>query len=322
METRRASFETFGFHPRRFFFARNSISRTPPMYILYLDESGVQEIGAGTSHFVLLGLAVRMDQWKTLDANIERQKQAYGLANTEIHAGWMARRYSEQESIPSFETLSPVDRRAAVQRAVNKRAGVLGVSGNVKKLKMYRRNARAIAQYAHLTRAERVSCLKAVATELAGWPEVRIFADAISKPDFTSGRFTPYEMAFEQVVTRFQTFLAKQGTLGLIVSDNNATAAPRLTELSRQFHVAGTLYKDIVNIVETPLFVDSSLTSMIQMADLCAYALRRLLENNETDLWGIVEPRVEVLGKASVGVRHYTAKRACVCRICTAHGRR
>jgi hypothetical protein len=62
------------------------------MYILYLDESGVQELSAGTTHFVLLGLAIRIDQWKTLDANIEREKAAFDLAGVEIHCGWMARR--------------------------------------------------------------------------------------------------------------------------------------------------------------------------------------------------------------------------------------
>jgi hypothetical protein len=110
--------------------------------------------------------------------------------------------------------------------------------------------------------------------------------------------------------------------MGIIISDNNDTAAPRLTNLSRKFHKNGTLYRDIVNIVENPLFVDSGLTSMIQMADLCAYALRRSIENDETELWSIVEPRVELLGNATVGVRHYTAKRPCTCRICTGHGRR
>jgi hypothetical protein len=292
------------------------------MYILYLDESGVQEIGAGTSHFVLLGLAVRMDQWKTLDSNIERHKQTFDLANVEIHAGWMARRYSEQESIRNFDTLDSAARRSAVQIAVNRRAGVLGVSGKPKKVKAYRLEQRKIAAYTHLTRTERKACLEAAAQELASWPEVRIFGDAISKADFMPGRYSPYELAFEQVVSRYQTFLAKRGSLGLIVSDNNPTAAPRLTNLSRQFHKGGTMYKDIVNIVETPLFVDSGLTSMIQMADLCAYALRRLIENSEVGLWSIVEPRVEHFGNAMVGVRHYTAKRPCTCQICTSHGRR
>lgn len=291
------------------------------MYILYLDESGVQEVGAGTSHFVLLGIAVRMDQWKTLDSEIERTKRPFDLEGVEIHAGWMARRYSEQESIPGFDALDRPARRTVTQTAINRRAGVLGVAGNPKKIKAYRVESKKIRPYVHLTRSERVDCLHAVLTELSRWPDVRIFADAISKSDYAPGRYTPYELAFEQIVSRFQAFLAKHGTLGLIVSDNNATAAPRLTKLSRKFHSDGTLYRDIHNIVETPFFVDSALTSLIQMADLGAYALRRLIENGENALWDIVEPRAERVGNASVGVRHYTGRRACSCRICTAHGR-
>lgn len=291
------------------------------MYILYLDESGVQEIGAGTSHFVLLGLAIRADQWKTLDSNLERIKARFDLAGVEIHTGWMARRYTEQESIPGFEKLDPVARRKAVDQAIRKRAGVLGVSGNKNKIKNYRLECRKTAPYVHLTRDDRIKCLEKLAAELAGWSQVRLFADAISKADYAAGKYSPYELAFEQVISRYQTFLAKQASLGLIVSDNNATAAPRLTQLSRNFHKDGTLYKDIVNVVETPLFVDSALTSMIQMADLCAYALRRLLENNQSAFWDIVEPRAERMGQTMVGVRHYTGKRACACRICTAHGR-
>lgn len=292
------------------------------VYILYLDESGVQELKAGTSHFILLGLAVRADQWKTLDLNLERIKAAYELDGVEIHTGWMARRYSEQEAVAKFETLDRPARRAAVEAVIKKRAGVLGVSGKGSRIKDYRREVRAVSPYLHLTRAERMECLTRLGAELAAWPQVRIFADAISKADFAPGKYTPYELAFEQVISRFQTFLAKQGSLGIIVSDNNATAAPRLTALSRQFHKDGTLYKDIVNVVETPLFVDSALTGMIQMADLCAYALRRLLENREVSLWQTVEARVERLGEIGVGVRHYTGKRHCNCRICVAHGRK
>jgi hypothetical protein len=157
---------------------------------------------------------------------------------------------------------------------------------------------------------------------LAKWPQVRIFADAISKPEFNQGRFSPYEMAFEQIVSRYQTFLDKQGCQGIIASDNDATAAPRLTSLSREFHKDGTLYKDIPNVVETPFFVDSALTSMIQMADLCAYSLRRFFENAEDRLWALVEARVEQANDAMVGVRHYTGKRICACKICLAHKRR
>jgi hypothetical protein len=293
------------------------------MHILYMDESGVEDLGAGTSHFVLLGLAIPAAQWKALDGALATIKGRYGLRDTEIHSGWMHRRYSEQESIAGFEALDPAARRLAAEAAVRKRAGTIGVLGDQKKLKSYRKESKAIRPYLHLTRDERLQCLEDLARELANWHDVRIFADAISKPDFKPRHpTTPYEMAFEQVLTRFQAFLSAVRSTGIVVHDNNATAAPRLTKLARKFHADGTLYRQITDIVETPLFVDSELTSMIQIADLCSFALRRLLENGEDRFWEIVEPCVDRQHGLSVGVRHYTGRRRCKCSVCVAHGRK
>ncbi len=61
------------------------------------------------------------------------------------------------------------------------------------------------------------------------------------------------------------------------------------------------MYRKIKHVVETPLFVDISLTSMIQMADMCPFALRRFLENGETALWDIVEERVDRKNGVAVG---------------------
>ena len=55
--------------------------------------------------------------------------------------------------------------------------------------------------------------------------------------------------------------------------------------MMRSFHAAGTLWTRVECIIETPMFVDSKLTRMVQIADLCAYALRRYLENGETGLF-------------------------------------
>jgi hypothetical protein len=291
------------------------------MYILYVDESGVEQIGAGTSHFVLLGLMIPAEHWKSLDTALENTKDRYGLREIEIHTAWMCRRYAEQESISNFSGLSHDQRKIQALQEIRRRAGAIGVSGNRRREKSYRKEARLIEPYIHLTREERIACLEELAQQLASWTDVRIFADAISKADFVNTQISPYDMAFEQVLTRFQAFLSFKHGKGIMVHDNNETVAPRLTRLARQFHSNGTLYRQIPDIVETPLFVDSSMTSMIQMADLCAYALRRLLENSETRFWDIIEPRVDRIGVRSVGIRHYTGPRHCACRICSAHGR-
>jgi len=290
------------------------------MQLVYMDESGVEELTAGTSHFVLLGLMVPATEWKAATDQLERVKDTYGLQNVEIHTAWMHRKYIEQENVEGFAKLAKQDRIKAAQKEIARRAGILGVSGEKKKVTSYRREVAAITPYLHLTHADRQTCLKDLARTLAAMSFVRIFADAISKKDF-SAPMSPYEMAFEQITTRSQACLFDIKDLGLLISDNNSKAAPRLTALSRKFHSSGTLYTKIPNIVETPLFVDSSLTSMIQMADLCAFSLRRFIENNETVLWDIIENRVDELNGRKVGIRHYTGKRSCRCRICNAHGR-
>ncbi len=74
----------------------------------------------------------------------------------------------------------------------------------------------------------------------------------------------------------------------------------------KKFHVSGTLWTSLENIIETPLFVDSQLTSMVQVADLCAYALRRYLENDESELFDLIFQRADRKGAVVVGVRHFT----------------
>jgi hypothetical protein len=72
-------------------------------------------------------------------------------------------------------------------------------------------------------------------------------------------------------------------------------------------------------IIETPLFVDSSLTSMVQMADLCAFATRRLFENGESDLFDRMFGRFDQAKGKVVGIRHYLGGKVCTCKVCLAH---
>ena len=80
----------------------------------------------------------------------------------------------------------------------------------------------------------------------------------------------------------------------------------------------GTLWTNIEHIIETPLFVDSELTSMVQIADLCAYCLRRYLENNESEIFKKVFKRADRRDRKVVGVRHFTDQ-SCSCKICISH---
>ena len=288
------------------------------MYICYLDESGTVEQSGNTDHFVLLGLAVRADSWRAKDGQVSAIKAKYSLGDAEIHTAWMARDYVEQRSIPNFAALDRVSRRRAVLgvRSLN-----LGRTSARQRTRELLKNYRKTEAYVHLTHDERLQCLDELATLIGSWSDIRLFSDAHAKKH--ANGVDHFSFAFEQVVTRFNTFLRNTGggTLGLLVQDNNETESKRLTAAMRKYHRTGTLFARIDKIVETPMFVDSSLTSMIQLADICAYATRRFFDKGETRIFDKIRPRFDRYRTSLVGLRHFTARYQCRCDVCIEHGR-
>jgi hypothetical protein len=297
------------------------------VYICYLDESGTDILGSGTTHFVYLGLAIPAVTWKAKDKQVSAVLAKYDLANSEIHAGWIARRYLEQERIANFEGLNRTDRRLAVE--AERRAWLVRTAAlkSPKHLEDLKKNLRKTAPYVHLTRDERSQLLRDLADVINGWQDARLYAEGIDKASTyaTTAVTSVYEEAFTKLVQRFQAFLTHRGEFenrdifGLLVHDNNETIARKLTDMMRKFHDKGTLYWQIDRILETPMFVDSRLTAMVQMADLCAYATRRFFENNENDLFGRIHGRFDRSGGRVVGIRHYSRNAKCNCRVCKEH---
>ena len=299
------------------------------MRICYLDESGTPELTGGTtSHFILLGLSIQVETWKPKDAELATIKRRYGLEGQEVHTGWMARRYLEQERIPDFERLGTADRRTSVQRARDeflvRKAALRGPAAVESDRKTFRKEA----PYIHLTLLERRELLRDVLRAVRGWDDCRLFAECTDKTTFARPpRTPPFEEAFTQVVTRFHRYLAGEmpPEHGLLVQDKNETVSKRLTDMMQSFHRAGNRWiREFALIIETPLFVDSALTSMVQVADVCAYATRRFCEKRETDLFDLIYPKFARAGARVVGIRHYTNRdevsgRRCSCRICVEH---
>jgi hypothetical protein len=172
-----------------------------------------------------------------------------------------------------------------------------------------------------LTFDERRAFIKEVSICISRWTFAKLFAECVDKIHFDPMRapHNIYTQAFEEVVTRFEKYLQVKHKLGLLIHDNNETVAKKHTELMREFHRHGTQWLlEINQIIETPLFVDSQLTSMIQIADLCGYAIRRYVENNEDELFDIIFVRADRIRQTVVGVRHFTGPE-CKCKICKAH---
>lgn len=287
------------------------------MYICYLDESGTIEPNSSSTHFILIGVAIPAITWKRKDAEISVLKNKFGLAGTEIHAGWMMRPYIEQSKVPGFASLDYGSRKKVVLglRALN-----LARPRSNSQQKELLKNYRKTEGYIHLSEEDRRDFLIELSKIIGNWGDCRIFGEAHDKSCSLGEK--AFEIAFEQIVTRFNTFLSQAtGEMGILVQDHNETICRRLTAKMREFHKRGTLWSAIDNIVETPLFVDSQLTSMVQIADVCAYTTRRFFEKNEDVLFNLIYDRFDRYKGRLVGLRHYTGMQKCMCRVCADHGR-
>jgi hypothetical protein len=163
--------------------------------ICYLDESGTPEFTGSTSHFILFGLSIQDATWREKDGQITAVKRRYGLEREEIHTGWIARRYLEQERINGFEGLGVGSRRQAVQKARDeylvKRAALHGTAS----VETLRKTFRKTSPYIHLTMTERRELLREVVGTVGGWDDCRLFAECIDKRTF--GGKAPITPPFE-----------------------------------------------------------------------------------------------------------------------------
>jgi len=264
--------------------------------------------------------------WKDCDKSIEVIKRRYALGNSEIHIAWILRSYLEQTKITDFYKLDYAQRRSQVESLRKAELLKLQRSGNSKLYRQTKKNYEKTKNYIHLSYDERQKFVLEIARCISQWGFARLFAECIDKIYFDPTR-TPQtvdEQSFEQIVSRFEQYLQIMGkgnpdsNFGLLIHDNNETVAKKHTELMKQFHQEGTLWTRLKSIIETPLFVDSQLTSMVQIADVCAYALRRYLENGEEELFDLIFQRADRKDGIVVGVRHFT-KSGCSCKICSAH---
>ena len=125
--------------------------------------------------------------------------------------------------------------------------------------------------------------------------EIRLFSVIVDKTQWQSRNPQGtgqdlYNDAFEELSGRFDYFLrrryaADRPSKGMIIADLQNSDASRALK-GRHTHVqsAGTRYSSIRNIIETVLFLGSHESPGLQVADLCSYAMKRLIESNDDSL--------------------------------------
>jgi len=312
------------------------------MYLCYLDESGVPEIPGNSTHFVLAGIAIPIERWREADASISAIMARYGLAGEELHTAWLLRKYLEQSKIDGFDEMNWDERRIQVARlrvAEIHRVRKLGIAKrNAQLKKVYQHTD----PYIHLTFSERNRLASEIAETISKWEWAVLIAECIDKSYFLTKirRDHVNESAFRNIIISFDKLLQyaegfnfiegddthSQNQIrehGLLIHDNNATVALKHTRHMRTVHADVLRWRmnSFDRIIETPLFVDSSLTRMIQLADLWAYSLRRYVENDDSSLFSLLYNKRTLLGRTLHEFRpaivQHLAEQSCPCMICT-----
>jgi Protein of unknown function (DUF3800) len=121
------------------------------MILCYIDESGTPQIPGNTSHFVLCGLTIPIEEWKKLEGKIASLKDKYWIRNKEIHTAWLIRPYPQQLKIKNFEKLSRKTRSSGVRSLRIKDLNHLQKNGKTKPYQQAKKNYRKTEDYVHLT---------------------------------------------------------------------------------------------------------------------------------------------------------------------------
>lgn len=123
-----------------------------------------------------------------------------------------------------------------------------------------------------------------------------LFASAVHKPSFP--KVDPVVKAFEDISSRYNKFLERQEgnnspNRGMIVLDKS-TYEHSIQTLARGFRRDGNRWgSQLRQICEVPLFIDSTASRIIQLADHIAYSVFRRYNAKDLAYYDLIESRFD-----------------------------
>jgi hypothetical protein len=147
---------------------------------------------------------------------------------------------------------------------------------------------------------------------------VTLFGQAIDKRALPAGADAA-EVAFSRLIDSFEIFLQHdtENPWGMVVDDDDQTQRDRYTAMLQRLQLTEHHMGGVDRVIEAPFFLDSRSNSGVQVADLCAFALRRYLENQEEQRFAAIFPRFHrAPGGGLCGLKHLTSP-GCTCKICS-----
>lgn len=303
------------------------------VFLLYSDTSGTPELTDLTSTVTsFVGVCIHENAWEDLEERFQTLKAQYSFEGLpfELHAKDFCLSFPEQDDIAGFGEMEYAARRSAVLaiRAEKVRLGSRQEQENRKK------KYKSSEPFIHLTRAERSKLFEDALELIGSMDGVRLFGEVINKEYLSQiqvANYDPILQSVTQVVSRFDAFLSyyartgpKIPNKGMLILDNEPTNENKIRGLINDFRMNGHPWGRVENVIEAPFFVDSKSVSAIQVADLCAYAVRRHVEHldgefEEQNFMRIFH-RFDRGGGKLHGIRHYCPANTCYCKICITRG--
>jgi len=152
----------------------------------------------------------------------------------------------------------------------------------------------------------------------------RAFACAVHKASFRG--HDPMELAFEDLCSRFDLYLNRlrgQGDRqrGILILDESAHETT-LQRMAGEFRTLGTRWGIVRNLAETPLFVNSRVSRLVQLADHVAYAVFRRYNAGDTKYFDIIASKFDSSEGIVHGLVHkQTTDPTCMCLACISRNR-
>lgn len=152
-----------------------------------------------------------------------------------------------------------------------------------------------------------------------------LFGCAIEKKYADIRSEDPYEMAFEDLVSRFDLFLDRtnrsasqrggEQQRGLIVlAESNYQKA--IGTLAQRLRISGTRWRSLRNIADVPLFAPARDTRLLQYADFCANAIYGRYHGKHTGDFDRIAVKFDREEYVVHGLAHLTTDSLCPCIAC------
>lgn len=173
-----------------------------------------------------------------------------------------------------------------------------------------------------MSKGDRLSLLNAIADILSRTQDnVSLFAVAMHKASFP--RRDPIQRTCEEIAGHFDAFLTRLETRegaekqrGLMVFDQS-NHEKTLHSLVAQFRTTGASWGKLKHLAEIPMFTDSKLTRMLQLADFVAYSVFRRYQHYDSALLDRIIAKFNSADGVLHGLVHMVADHEkCFCPAC------